>query len=249
MEPTDRIEHLEKELDDLRRHSALDVDFWKTRCYAAELECAELKRSQDSLAVMLGELVETGGKVKIDEVMRLQSKVDKLYSKLANRAEVARLDRPGPHSLDNETALWVIKRMEEAHRELEKIFARRDADIDSIRLLLHSGNLITPLIHRVVPTDPGSKHSIAEAIEVFRSQGIRLKHFLQALSAVAVVEWVFQASTAALTLDRYHGFCAPGTTSAYSKMLARVASKGMLVMSSRLCACADSQQIQISQAI
>ncbi|OCT45181.1 hypothetical protein CLCR_05568 [Cladophialophora carrionii] len=224
---TERIECLEKDLHVLRRNSALDVDFWKARCHAVELECVEFKRSQDSLAVKLGELLTTGGKVTIDEVVQLQSTVDKLQSILTSRTEVARLVRPGPRSLDNETALWVAKRMEEAHRDLEKIFATRDADIGWTQVLPHSSNLITPLMHRVIPTGTRSEPEIASAVKVLRSQGITQKQFLQALSAAALVEWVFQASTATLTLDRYHGFCGPGTTSAYFKALAHVASRDL----------------------
>lgn len=231
----ERIKSLEKDLHVLRKNSALDVDYWKARCHAVELECADFKRSQNSLAVKLGELLPTGGQMTIDEIIQLQSTVDKLQSKLAHRTEAARLVRPGPHSLDNETALWIAKRMEETHRDLEEIFMTRDAEIDWTLLMPHPGSLITPLMYRVVPTGTRSEAEIASALKLLRSQGITQKQFLQALSAAALVEWVFQTSTATLTLDRYQGFCAPGTTSAYSKALAHVACKGMFAICAYVC--------------
>ena len=231
---TERIECLEKDLHTLKRKSAFDVDFWKARCYAVELECGEFKRSQSSLAVKLGELLATSGKSTIDEFVQLQSTVDKLQSTLASRTDVARLVRPGPDKLESETALWVAKRMEEAHRDLERIFVTSEADIDWTLFLPHSENLITPLMHRVVSTGTRSEPEIALALKVLRSERITQEQFLQALSAAALVEWVFQAGTATLTLDRYHGFCAPGTTSAYFEALARVASRGMLITCTRL---------------
>ncbi|KAF2228582.1 hypothetical protein EV356DRAFT_512710 [Viridothelium virens] len=222
---TERNKCLERDLDELKRNFALDIDFWKARCHSVELECAEFKRSQDALAVKLEELLRSGGQTTVDEIVQMQSTVDKLQSKLAHRSEIARLMRPGSHSLDNETALWVAKRMGEAYRKLEEIFVTHDADVDWTRLTPQPGSLITPLMHRVVPTGTRSKAEVASALKLLRSQGITQKQFLQALSAAALVEWVFQASTATLTLDRYQGFCAPGTTSAYSKALAHVACK------------------------
>ncbi|KAI9693061.1 MAG: hypothetical protein M1822_005056 [Bathelium mastoideum] len=222
---TERIEGLEKELHMLRRNSALDVHFWKTRCHTVELECAAFKSSEKALGVRLGELIRTGDRMTIDEIVQLQSTVDKLQSKLAHQIEVTRLARPGLHSLDNDKALWVADRMREAHRALEEAFVTRNADINWTLLMPHLGSLITPLVYRVVPTGTRSEAEIASALKLLRSQGITPKQFLQALSAAALVEWVFQASTAALTLDRYQGFCAPGTTSAYDKALAHIACK------------------------
>ncbi|KAI9696319.1 MAG: hypothetical protein M1820_008161 [Bogoriella megaspora] len=222
---TEQVQCLEKDLHVLKRNSALDIDFWKASCIRAELECADFKRSQKDLSVKLGELLPTGGQITIDDIIQLQSIVDKLQSQLAHRIEAARMVRPGPHKIDKETALWVARRMEDAGRDLEEIFLTHDADIDWTLLMPHTGSLLTSLMDQVVPTSTRSGSEIAETIERLRSHGVTQKQFLQALSAAALVEWVFQASTAALTLDRYQGFCAPGTTSAYSKALAHVACK------------------------
>lgn len=221
----ERVQSLEKELQALKKESALEIDFWKASYQVADDKLTESNKETTRLVVKLGSLWETKSPLTINDFLESQAMANALAEQIDSQKQVQSLKRRAGIDGERRSAVNITDLMQEIGFLLQQILKEGRFTHPQALPDLGPAHLLRALVAQTFGSEWGSSDVNRVWVRIHEHRNVQ-QCSIRALSGAALAQWVFQKTQADLVFDRYQGDSSRSSLSRYRLALDIVAMEG-----------------------